>query len=128
MRKISIWKKLNPVWAFFGNEDDGMVGPDSWDAPGFLGKKVQAATAWRIFWWWMRNPMHNFTHYVIGVADREHTYVGADMDSQGLIVAHVVCGKLRLPFVAFNYKGLFSYIGWRPSGGFGIKLIYRKPA
>ena len=127
MRKISIWKKLNPIWAFFGNEDDGMMGDPRWQAPAWLGATIQQTPFWRMFWWWLRNPAHNFTHYVIGVADREHTYVGPDMDSQGFINAYVQYKSIRLPFLAYNRNGFFSYIGWRPSGGFGIKCIYRKP-
>lgn len=127
MKQISIWKKLNPIWGLFGNDDDGMLGDPNWDAPAWLGRAVQVSPAWRIFWWWLRNPMHNLTHYVIGIADREHTYVGPDMDAQGFIRAYVKCGWLRLPFFAFNRNGFFSYIGWRSSGAFGIKCIYRKP-
>lgn len=120
MRKPTIWQKLNPIWGLFGNDDDGLYGDDVWRAG-------RAKTLWLAVQWWLRNPFHNFTHYVIGVADRAHVYHGRDMDVQGLILAYVECSFLRLPFVAFNWRGLFSYIGWRPSGAFGIKLIYRKP-
>ena len=149
-------QKSNLIWIIFGNADDGIYGDDRWVPPGcyypngikvykpeltLFGKnltipipfisfgnieRIQYSNPWKAFWWWLRNPLHNFTHYVIGVADQEHTYVGPDMDSQGFIKAYVLYNGRKLPFYAFNYKGLFSYIGWRPSGGFGIKLIYRK--
>lgn len=119
MKKFTWRQKLNPVWSVFGNADDGPCGDDKW-------RRGRPDTFWLRVQWWLRNPAHNLTHYVVGVADRAHTYHGPDMGSQGLILARVVCGPLVLPFVAFNHKGLYSYIGWRPSGAFGIKLIYRK--
>lgn len=66
-RFVPWYRKLNPLWALFGNEDDGLC------PPWFGGDKPR----WlRIVLWWLRNPFHNLAFYVFGVADRERTLTG----------------------------------------------------
>ncbi len=79
--------------------------------------------------WYMRNPFHNFDHYVIGIADRPFTRVGRFPDQ----VANpnggwnwAVCRyrNLRLPFVDCHRGGFEFYFGWRNGGNFGVKLNF----
>lgn len=107
------------LWAFFGNDDDGLFGDESWRAG-------RARTPLLALLWWLRNPFHNLTHYVIGFAGRTVEWDGPDMDSDGTFVAHAVYRGIRFPFFASNGGGWLRYIGWRPSGAFGIKFIYRR--
>lgn len=106
---------FRPIWAIFGNEDDGFYGDDKWRAgrEKTLGLAIQ---------WWFRNPFHNLFFYVIGVADRERTvYSFGEWGSPGWSF-HVVNWKfLYLPFISYSGKVDF-YIGWRPYGAFGVKL------
>ena len=50
-------QKWNPLWSF-GNADDPV--PPDWYRPGSPNRQIA---------WQGRNPLHNFTHYVIGVTD-----------------------------------------------------------
>ena len=81
----------------------------------------------RRFTWYVRNPFHNFDHYVIGIADKPFTRVGRFPDQ----VANpnggwnwAVCRyrNLRLPFVDYHRGRFEFYFGWRNGGNFGVKL------
>jgi hypothetical protein len=108
-------QKWNPLWGF-GNADD--PAPPAWFRPG---------SAHRLMLWRMRNPLHNFTFYVIGVADKATRRTGR-------FPAHVFAPGggwnwaftrhrcLPLPFVSFDGKFFRSYLGWRESGNFGGKV------
>lgn len=114
-------QKWNPIWAF-GNADDPV--PPTWFRPG----EKNRAMLWR-----MRNPFHNFTHYIIGVSDKDITrtgkYPGAVFAPGGgwnwAITRH---GWLPLPFVSFDGRHGRFYFGWRESGNFGGKLNLTKRA
>lgn len=114
-RTIPPLKKLNPLWALLGNEDDGYFG----------GKPPSLKNA---VLWWIRNPFHNFTHYVVGIVDRDHFYEGPDLDLPGRFFGEVSTENLRLPLLVWNSAKWNMYLGWRPSGAFGIKLQRRKQA
>ena len=122
--RLPWWRKLNPWWALFGNDDDGYFGDESWRA----GRVQTFALAWA---WWVRNPCHNLTWYLIGVADRERMHRGRwapDIHKPGggwlLSVTDVVIlrVRLKLPFVSYISPYVKLYAGWRPSGAFGLKL------
>lgn len=66
-RHVRMRDKINPLWLLFGNADDPDP-PDS-HAPGRL-------MWWRRITWWVRNPAHNFTFYLLGVGDRDRTLRG----------------------------------------------------
>jgi len=111
--------KLNPLW-WIANRDDPEPPADKWpNSPQWL-RKLR---------WAMRNPLHNFTFYVIGCADKDYKVVGEYSEHvfnpEGGWKTHtVVCGKWRLPFRSYiskDEKRKF-YIGWRERGNFGIKL------
>jgi len=129
------------TWALFGNDDEGIFG-ESANSP-YLGHcKNNSKKAAR---WWIRNPLHNFTHYAIGSAhcvNSELTILNAN--------CHGVCCCHYTPVATRNYgsrctsfylalhggKPLISlrlnypwqkkteiYIGWRKEGNFGIKFL-----
>ena len=111
-------QKWNPLWSF-GNADDPM--PPDWFRPGSPSRRMS---------WQMRNPMHNFTHYVIGVTDKNTTRTGK-------FPAHVFAPDggwnwavtrhrwLPLPFMSFDGKRSRFYLGWRESGNFGGKINFK---
>ena len=112
-------QKWNPVW-WFGNVDDPV--PPDWYRPG---------SRWRTVFWQLRNPLHNFTFYVLGVADREFTRTGKFPEAVfapdgGWNWAVTRCGWVRLPFLSFNGERGRFYLGWRERGNFGGKVNFGK--
>lgn len=75
--------------------------------------------------YWLRNPAHDFTHYIIGFeGDPDfYTITGNAVDTlrPGWIFALRRRHWLILPYVAYQGRVLF-YAGWRPTGGVGVKL------
>lgn len=115
-------QKWNPVW-WLGNADDRA--PPAWYRPS-AGRKLRAAQ------WQMRNPMHNFTFYVIGVADQNFIRYGRAPEAVfapggGWNWAVIQKGWLRLPFVSYEGKKVRFYALWRERGNFGLKVNVRKP-
>jgi len=116
--EIFSWKqKINPVWWFMNDTEKF---PPDWYFPEL--------SLWqRKVWWLLRNPLTNFTWYVIGIGDKPFT-------SYGLQPEHVFnqnggwnwafrCYKwLRLPFISYKGKYIEWYFGWRERGAFGIAL------
>jgi hypothetical protein len=110
-------QKLNPAW-WFGNADEPEA-PD-WYRPG---------SPCRDFLWHLRNPCHNFTFYVIGIADKPFTRIGrfparADNPGGGWNWAMCRRKRLRLPFIDYHRGRFEFYCGWRNGGNFGIKLNF----
>lgn len=107
--------KFNPVW-WFGNQDEPVA--PAWFRPG--GKM-------RTFRWYLRNPLHNFNHYVIGVNDKESARSGRHPGSLsnpkgGWNFAVTEYKHVRLPFVDYRRGKFEFYFGWRIGGNFGFKL------
>lgn len=107
-------KKLNPIW-WLGNADEDY--DPNW--------KPDKSHEWRKFTYAVRNPGHNFTHYVIGVSDRNFVRYGDDpgqiWNRRGRVnLATIHAGGLRLPFYSRQGRHFDQYIGWRESGNFGI--------
>lgn len=111
-------QKWNPLWSF-ANADDPV--PPDWFRPGSPNRR----------WLWQtRNPLHNFTFYVIGVSDKATTRTGR-------FPSHVFAPEggwnwaitkhrwLPLPFFSFDGKRSRFYLGWRESGNFGGKLNFK---
>jgi hypothetical protein len=116
-QKFSPCQKSNPVW-WFKNADDPV--PSPW---------YRKDKCCRKFMWYMRNPFHNFNHYVIGIGDKHFTRVGRFPDRQAnpnggwnLAVCKYKC--LRLPFVDYQRGRFEFYCGWRNGGNFGMKLNF----
>lgn len=117
------------LWAIFGNDDD--PNPPEWYEPAW--------PEWRrrIYWFALRNPFHNLTFYVLGIADKQFERVavypkGAPVnlvfrDEGGWYIAIVRYKWLRLPFVSYQGPGLVKkfYIGWRERGNLGAKLTLK---
>ena len=111
--------KWNPIW-WLGNVDDPV--PPDWYRPQSRCRNIL---------WQLRNPLHNFTFYVIGVADCERTRTGRFPDAVfapegGWNWAVTHCGWLRLPFLSFNGERWRFYLGWRERGNFGGKVNFGK--
>jgi len=111
--------KFNPVW-WFKNSDQPEP-PESYK-PNDKRRALK---------WALRNPLHNFTFYVIGVADRAVVRSGLYPEDNfdpngGWNVASTRYKWLRLPFVSWcrGPKGFHFYCGWRSSGNFGFKFNF----
>lgn len=112
-------QKWNPLW-WFGNADDPV--PPDWYRPGSICRRPL---------WQLRNPLHNFSFYVIGVADRPFTRSGKFPEAVfaqdgGWNWAVTRCGWLRLPFLSFYGARVRFYLGWRERGNFGGKVNFGK--
>lgn len=109
--------KANPQW-WIENTDDP---PPEWWKPN-----EDPATRYRT--WLMRNPFHNFTHYVIGVADRPTRRYGLNAHSiwndRGPVNLAVTQSGPLLWLPMFSWRGWLSegYFGWREKGNFGISV------
>lgn len=108
--------KWNPIW-WFKNDDEPVCPSDLWTG---------RAPWYRQFRWFLRNPFHNFTFYVIGVADKTYTVSGQFphdvFNPNGGWKYHVVNYRwLWLPFVSYYGDKWMLYLGWRERGNFGMK-------
>jgi hypothetical protein len=113
--KIHFYNKLNPVW-WLKNADDPK--PPEWYRPGERNRKLK---------WSLRNPMHNFDFYVIGVADkkvyRSGKYPRENSNPHGGWDFEATRYKfIWLPFVSYHRPNFDFYFGWRNHGNFGIKM------
>jgi hypothetical protein len=116
-------QKWNPLWCL-GNADDPQ--PPEWFRPGARGRR----TAWQ-----MRNPLHNFTHYIIGVTDKDTLRTGlhpsrvfAPGGGWNWAFTRTCHGIVLLPFVSYDGARCRFYLGWRESGNFGGKVnLGRRP-
>ena len=81
--------------------------------------------------WWGRNPLHDFTFYVIGFAGREiRSWGSGDTGAtlqEGLhwAVRRPKGWPILLPYLSYQRTGrkrrVLLYVGWRPQGAFGLK-------
>jgi hypothetical protein len=113
--EIHFYDKLNPVW-WFGNLDD----PEP--PPSYRPDDPHRKTMWAF-----RNPFHNLTFYVIGVADKPSYRSGyypqrVSHPHGGWHFAVTRRHVLLLPFVSYNRDWCTFYLGWRTRGTFGAKL------
>lgn len=125
-QQVQAIKKINPIWLLFANEDDGWFGETSDWGRGRPNSLVTAVL------WWLRNPAHNLTWYGLGIADRDRVITGPFAPSThrpggGWLTCWSGCVVferfwLALPFVSYLSPYAKAYIGWRPSGAFGVKL------
>jgi len=117
IKPFSLSKKINPVW-WVANADDPLP-PENY-RKGRRGRKL---------FWSLRNPFHNFTFYVIGVADRPVSRAGnyptKTTNPNGgwnWAVCRYKC--VGLPFVDYRRGRFEGYFGWRTGGNFGMKLNF----
>lgn len=115
--RIESGRKWNPAF-WFGNEDD--PDPPEWYRPGDPKRRRK---------WYFRNPSHNFTFYVMGIADKEFDQTGLHpgevFNPHGgwnWTVCRYKCR--RLPLLSYQRGGFQFYFGWRERGNFGMKLTF----
>jgi hypothetical protein len=116
-KPVRWYNRLNPIW-WFGNRNEPE--PPDWYRPN---------GSFRTLTWYCRNPMANFTWYVIGVADKETVRAGKYPDritrpGGGWNFAVTKWKWLRFPFVAYSHKSFVFYLGWRERGNFGAALRF----
>lgn len=126
------------LWALFGNDDDGIYG----EGPHAHFRVCRPNTTQKFIAWWLRNPLHNFTFYVIGSADRRNSaFTLLKCSDRGF----TLCSKEKRktteypfdyggfyfalhggkPFISVRIpwsptRGVAFYCGWRCRGNFGI--------
>jgi hypothetical protein len=118
--KIHVYQKLNPVW-WFKNIDDPQ--PPEWYRPD---DKL------RVTKWYFRNPMHNFTCYVVGLSDKKFERFGHYPERianphGGWNFGWVHRKLLWLPGISYRRGKTDFYLGWRNFGNFGMKFNLREP-
>jgi hypothetical protein len=70
--------------------------------------------------WYLRNPLHNFTFYVIGMADKLKYRKPYDVFNETGDKHNII-----LPFYSYYGDKYKFYIGWRERGNFGVKFTKR---
>lgn len=117
-------QELNPVF-WIGNSDEPVA--PAWYKPGDPGRN------WK---WHVRNPFHNLTFYVIGIADKDFTRIGPHPEAvfnpgDGWSWAVSRAQIVPLPYISYKRNTFQFYWGWRERGNFGIKfkgLRFRRTA
>ena len=113
------------IWAFFGNEKDGYIGDAVFNPYQIDNFSMRLR-------WWLRNPLHNFTWYVLGIAhfstlrfDENETEQPGWNFSYSVIAVEYEFLKDKAPrYYFFHYIGkrFEFYLGWRGTGAFGAKF------
>lgn len=122
-RTLKPWyKKINPIW-WFQNDDEQDV--PEWYHPDWPMLRRQLM-------WDIRNPLRNFLCYVAGVQDRNYTVTGKApvltvqrndlMPPETGFQWSVIWLPIPAPFVSYSGKRIVWYLGWQPTGGFGVKF------
>ncbi|MGC9059583.1 MAG: hypothetical protein ACP5H3_04235 [Candidatus Aenigmatarchaeota archaeon] len=112
-RILQIWNsKFNP----FGNFDDPIP-------PDWVFAKFRFRFLAYLYWYFWRNPLHNFDRFWIGTGN---------YPSEWRVWHSKRKWNLILPFFSFRGEKFEFYIGWRPKDDgsqiFGVALRKRKEA
>jgi hypothetical protein len=129
------------TWIFFGNDDEGLFG----ESPRRPYKVHDKNDLKKAFSWWIRNPLHNFTHYTIGSAHRTNSeFTILNINCHGLCCCHYSplasrqygskCTSFYLALhggkplislrIVYPWKRKTEfYFGWGKKGNFGIKFL-----
>jgi len=96
-------------WNPFGNFDDGL--------PSSIVERFGKVKGF-IYWYFIRNPLHNFCFYWIGFKDRnlDYSHIWNQKQSWNFV----------LPFFSYRGKKWEFYFGWRPDTkaiGFALRRI-----
>ncbi len=105
--KYPWYKKINPLW-WFGNANDPVTDPDN-DAfcPG-------KPTWIRKLLWALRNPLHNFFAFVVGLDDQKAIVNFGNQWPRPGQKWNVI-----LPFLCYKGTKWEWYIGWRNGTNLG---------
>lgn len=126
-------------WGLVGNDDDGIFGEE----PSSNYKTQHPIGMKRALLWSLRNPLHNFSFYVIGSAqwkNSEFIFLRLSPEKFSMFRYRPIGGKefggkgSSLLFCLHGWKPFFSlrlyygrllefYLGWRSRGNFGIKFL-----
>lgn len=110
---------MRPIWALFGNDEDGIYGAGTnWNPDG-------EKTVGRAIRWWFRNPAHNLTHHVIGIYGEPFESIVLYENVPGWSKSIRALKGKRYPYWNYQGRGFQFYYGWRKSGAFGIALRRR---
>ena len=121
---VAWWKKINPIWWFLNNDEPL---PKTGLASYYPGRPYWLA----VISWYIRNPLVNFSDYVVGVCDRNYVIYGSapvmtvilsDIGKTGWHWSVIKLGILRLPFVSYAGKRIAFYAGWQPAGCLAFKF------
>jgi hypothetical protein len=122
VEKPPLYLKVNPLW---------------WIATSKPPADYESHWPLRRIDWFFRNPLHNFSFYVIGISDhvdspafhRYGKYPNANFSPRpGWNICVIHYHWLRLPYVAYWNPHVSFYAGWRLAGEFGLKLnIFKHP-
>jgi hypothetical protein len=116
-KPVRWYNRINVLW-WFGNRDEPT--PPDWYHPN---------CKLRTLLWYVRNPMKNFTWYVVGIADKTTIRSGKyprriTKPEGGWNFAVSSCKWIRLPFISYCHKSFVTYIGWRERGNFGMAFRF----
>lgn len=98
---------INP----FGNSDE--------EIPELLAPSCSKYI--RLLLWWIRNPLHNFTHHWIGFHGSVFSTRGKFL-GYGINTGFTRSRLMWFPLLSYRGKYVEGYIGWRFNGAFGIAL------
>lgn len=119
------WKKFNSANNPFGNYHEPLPYP---------AKRQRQAEESKLpdkLWWNLRNPLHNFNHFMIGITPKGNPYEWISPECAGWIreqgkktdnyeISWWKKGKISLPIFKFNnFLGFEGYLGWMERGNFG---------
>ncbi len=107
--------KLNPLW-WFGNADDPVDGlDDDGQTPRHAGFYPDKPLWFRKLMWGLRNPLHNFHSFVIGLEDRPEL-----VNYAGQWPKPGQKWNLHLPFICYQGTSWEWYAGWRNGRNLGF--------
>jgi hypothetical protein len=129
------YKKINPIWWLQG--DQGWTVPTVNNGAPYLPNVTNPIL--RAICWFTRNPLMNFVGYVIGVNDRNYAVVGSPQvqcvtgrdttpPTMGWRWSYIKLPEGRLPYCNYYNGKVEFYLGWRPQGGLGLKLVFHSNA
>lgn len=153
------WQQV--MWAVFGNDDDGIFGEgpksgtkwtESWSGKTIKEQNFHnpgTINFQRFVLWQLRNPLHNFTHYVVGFKEKKNVvYTQILLISTAEISFYKEISRPnvfpmrdhtgiyfglhnRRPFLSWRVnligiRWLEGYSGWRPGGGLGLAFRLKK--
>jgi hypothetical protein len=141
-RKRAQLQPLDPrwlTWTLAGNEDDGIFGEYAGKTPYSTNISFRTYLSWSV----CRNPLHNFSFYVIGSASwkRHDDFSLFSMGGKKTARAFSNAGQWKeddRPYFDCGFNDFKPYVrmdpwvadlffGWRRNGSFEIKLRREKP-